>query len=79
MKSLKEFQQQAGNQSLHLNQMVNIKGGVVPEITKTGPSPAGGVCLGSFGCATWTEDYKDCGTGCTSYDNLRLLGDAVPC
>jgi hypothetical protein len=77
MKSLKEFQNSKLGKSLSFNEMVKIKGGYVVE--QTGASPAGGVCLGAFGCATWTADYRDCGTGCMSYDGLKLLGNAVPC
>lgn len=77
MKSLKEFQNSNLGKSLSINEMVNIKGGYATE--QTGASPAGGVCLGSFGCATWTADYRDCGTGCMSYDGLHLLGNSVPC
>jgi hypothetical protein len=80
MISLKEFQNSEIGKSLSINEMVNIKGGyAIAEGTATGASALGGECLGSFGCATWTADYQDCGTGCMSYDNLHLLGSSVPC
>ena len=79
MKSLKEFQNTTLGKSLSIKEMVNIKGGYAAATEQTGASPAGGVCLGSFGCATWTADYRDCGSGCMSYDNLTLLGNSVPC